>query len=93
MSEISDWMLDQHIIVTVADAMALDEPITIGRGPLYDRRLKRALKLSKVHQSLVCSHVKAQVELGILQFKQVGTHTMYLGEQVREYPVVQLLST
>lgn len=88
----SDWMLDQHILVTVTDAEAMDMPITIGKGPLFDRRLKRALDLSRIHQSLVCSHVKSQVERGVLQFKQVGTHTIYLGERAREYPVVQLLA-
>lgn len=90
MNEI-DHLLEDGIIATVCDADALEQPITAGQGPGYDNRLKRALGIGGVHQSVVCAYVNHLVGIGKLRIEQVGEHTVYLGERARSYPIVALL--
>lgn len=84
-----DSVLVDGILVAISDAQLADEPICVGHGPRYDRRLTTALGLNHWHQSVVCQHVKHLVDMGRVRCKEVGTHTAILGERTKEYPVVQ----
>ena len=91
MSHKVDPMLDDHILVTVSDAMAIGDPITVGRGPRFDNALKHALGISGVHQSVVCRRVNELVSQNRLRYVRVGTHAARLGDYTRMYEVVKLL--
>lgn len=84
--------LDDLIIDRVVQAHAAGKPITVVRGPGYDIRLKRELKVG-VHQGMVCAAVKQLVATGMLQIK-VGKQQfpIALGSgRVLSYPRVKLL--
>ena len=91
MSQTYDWMLDEHIMTAVSDAYAQDNPITVGRGPGYDKALKGAMHVRGVHQSVICAHVKRMLQDGELHLRPVGTHIAYLGERPVRYPMVAIL--
>lgn len=87
-----DQDLCDEIIDRVCKADASDQPVTVGRGMLFDRWMKGALAIRGVHQSTICLHVKHLVSGGLLRYADTDeTVTVYMGEREREYPRVQLL--
>lgn len=87
-----DHDLDDAIIEVVCKADAAGQPVTVSRGPFYDRRLKAALAVRGVHQSVICWRVKQLVKTGMLRQELTGRkYVTFLGERTREYPEVRLL--
>lgn len=80
-----------QVVSSVALADAVGEPITYMTGPLADRRAKRALAFSGVHQSRVCAAIRDSVDAGLIRVQQIGTATALMGERTKQYPVVTLV--
>jgi hypothetical protein len=62
-----DHELEDQIIDAVCHADGAGEPISVIRGPLYDKRLKSALGLNGSNQSRVCRVVNHLLATGLLR--------------------------
>lgn len=84
--------LEQDVLEAVSRAYVADEPVELGRGPFFDRRLKRLLGITRVHQSSVCAAMNRLVEAGEVVLIDTGAKmTLMCGERTKEYPVLQYL--
>lgn len=80
----------EHVARRVMEAYWDGRSIAYGRGPLADRRAKRALGLTG-SRSQVCTAIKEAVQRRLIEVVVTDRWLdVYCGDTVRRYPVVEL---
>lgn len=66
MTQNEQWqqMLDDTVFDAIVAAEECGEPITLNRGARFGKTLKQKLKVSNVHESLLCASLKRLLEQG-----------------------------
>lgn len=78
------------VINRVNERSSRGQPVVYSRGPMADRRAKRALGMSGP-PSQICAAIKEAVGMGRLEMIETGgVAVVFAGERERTYPVVQL---
>ncbi len=88
----TDHDLDDLIFQAVCQAHADGVPIQAGKGPFYDKQLKKVFGIPHVHQSNICASVKHLLAAGVLLAEPTDeVRVSYGTERIKEYPVVRFL--
>ena len=67
--------LVERIVFLVGVAYDCDQPIEYATGPFADRRVKRALGLGGIHQSVVCRAINQAIDDDRIVIVPAGTTT------------------